>query len=333
MHDRGLDHELLMTSIVGKAFLLFLFSTSLNMAGQNSQLSSSESPQELPKTSMHLKVDHAGICSYQLEPMQQAFAGIGLQAQYGGAHATGGTHNALLGFDDGSYIELIAAQHPETMTGEDAEQWTSLKPDLARACFWAVDVDDIGNSVKQLREAGLKISDPKDGSRKKPDGTVLQWQTAVVNEGANGNILPFFIQDKTPRSARIQPSASVKGSELRGIEIVVIGVKSLKESIELYRRAFNLPEPAPGENSELGAKTAYFSGTPVILAQPLEKNSWLTAYLAKFGEGPIGFLLRTSDFARSKQRFALSGETAWYGRKLAWIDGLKLHGARLGVIE
>jgi catechol 2,3-dioxygenase-like lactoylglutathione lyase family enzyme len=282
---------------------------------------------------MHLKVDHAGICSYQLEPVQQAFADLGLKTEYGGAHATGGTHNALIGFDDGSYIELIAAQHPETLSGEDAAQWTSLKPDMARACFWAVDVDDIGSSVKEVRQGGLEISDPKDGSRKKPDGTVLQWQTAAVNEGSTGNILPFFIQDKTPRSARIQPSASVKGSELHGIEVVVIGVNDLQESIRLYRRAFNLPEPEIVENSEFGARMAYFSQSPVILAQPLDKSSWLTARLAKFGQGPIGLLLGTSDFARSKQRSSLSGETVWYGRKLSWIDGVKLHGARIGIIQ
>jgi hypothetical protein len=333
MHDGGLDNELLMTLTVGKSFLLFCLSATLSLVAQTSKPPSAESAEEHPKNSMHLKVDHAGICSYQLEPIQQAFADLGLKTEYGGAHATGGTHNALLGFDDGSYIELIAAQHPETMTGEDAEQWTSLKPDMARACFWAVDVDDIASSVKQLRHAGLKISDPKDGSRKKPDGTVLQWQTAAVNEGSIGNILPFFIQDKTPRSARIQPSGSVKGTELRGIQMVVIGVNSLKETIELYRGAFNLPEPEIAESTELGARTAYFSGTPVILAQALDKNSWLNAYMAKFGQGPIALLLGTRDFARSKQRFSLSAETVWYGHKLSWIDRVKLHGARVGVLE
>jgi hypothetical protein len=282
---------------------------------------------------MQLKVDHAGICSYQLEPMQQAFAAIGLKTEYGGAHATGGTHNALLGFDDGSYIELIAARDPETMRGEDTEQWTSLKPDMARACFWAVDVDDIGSSVQQLREAGLKIAGPQNGSRKKPDGTVLQWQTAAVNEGSSADILPFFIQDKTPRSARIQPSTSVKGGDLHGIEIVVLGVKDLDAGIALYRRAYGLPAPTLATDSQFGAKLAFFPGTPVLLASPVNETSWIKNQIAKFGEGPIALLLGTTNFSASRLRLKLSGETTWFDRKLAWIDLTKLHGARMGVIE
>jgi catechol 2,3-dioxygenase-like lactoylglutathione lyase family enzyme len=329
----GLIHELFMTSTLNLALLLLCLNTTLNGAAETSQSPSSNATHEHPNPSMQLKVDHAGICSYQLEPLQQAFADIGLKAEYGGAHATGGTHNALLGFDDGSYIELIAAQHPETMTGEDAEQWTSLKPDMARACFWAVDVEDIGSSVKELRQAGLDISGPKEGSRKKPDGTVLQWQTAAVNEGSSGNILPFFIQDKTPRTSRIQPSASVQGSDLRGIEIIVLGVKDLDRSLALYRRAFGLPAPTLATDSDFGAKLAFFPGTPVMLAARVNETSWIKTQIEKFGEGPIALLLGTRDFRVSQKRLKLSGENTWFGRKLAWIDAGKLHGARMGVIE
>ena len=322
-----------MTSILTRAVLLFCLSTTLNVAAQSLQSPASDAGSEHPKKSMQLKVDHAGICSYQLEPLQQAFAAIGLNTEYGGAHATGGTHNALLGFDDGSYIELIAALHPETMTGEDAKQWTSLKPDLARACFWAVDVDDIASAVKEFRKTGLQIFDPQAGSRKKPDGAVLQWQTAAVDEGPNKNIFPFFIQDKTPRSARIQPSPSVKGSDLRGIEIVVLGVKDLDASVALYRRAYRLPAPTLATDSGFGAKLAFFSGTPVLLAAPIDASSWIKAQIDQFDEGPIALLLGTRDFSGSSKRLKLSGDTTWFGRKLAWIDIAKMHGARIGVIE
>jgi len=285
------------------------------------------------KTAMKLKVDHAGVCGYQLESLQAVFTDVGLKAEYGGAHATGGTHNALLGFDDGSYIELIALQHPESASGEDAQQWTALKPDVARACFWATDEPDIQASVASLRQAGLEIADPKAGSRKKPDGSVLAWQTAAVDEGNGGNILPFLIQDKTPRSARIQPSTSVKGSDLRGIEVVVLGVKDLDASVALYRRAYGFAAPVTTTDSAFGAKMAYFSGSPVLLAAPLDGNSRMTAQLDKYVQGPIALLLGTKDFAGSKDRLKLSSETAWFGRKVAWFDANKLHGARLGVVE
>ncbi len=285
------------------------------------------------KTPVKLKVDHVGICGYRLEPLQQAFASVGLSAEYGGAHVTGGTHNALLGFDDGSYIELIAPQHPEGFSGGDALQWASLKPDAARPCFWAMDVPEITASVQTLRQAGFKMADPKAGSRKKPDGTTLEWETAAVDDGAGGDILPFFIQDKTPRSTRIQPSASVKGSDLTGVSIVVLGVKDLEASVALYRRAYGLPAPSVAMNPDFGAKMAYFSGTPVVLVAPVDSSSWIEGQIAKFGQGPVAVLLATADFASSKQERHLTGETDWFGRRLAWLDAEKLHGVRIGVVE
>jgi hypothetical protein len=286
---------------------------------------------------MSIKVDHAGICTYDLSVLQQGFADLGLRSEYGGAHAVGGTHNALLGFDDGSYIELIAPQHPETLSPTDAQEWTPLKPAKAQDCFWAVGSADIKTDVKRLQKAGIEIGDPVPGSRKKPDGTVLEWETARVKPEKGGDILPFLIEDKTPRSARIQPSASVEGTELAGIDIVVLGVKDLDASIALFRRAFGLPAPAIASDAALGAKLAYFPGTPVLLATPLatplNEKSCLATQLTEAGQGPIGLLLRTRNFAASRKRRQLSAETSWFGRKIAWFQAAKLHGAELGVVE
>lgn len=68
------------------------------------------------KPSMQLKVDHASVCGPDLEPMRQAFASVGLVTDYGGPHASV-THMALLGFEDGSYLELIAPQKPGVVEG------------------------------------------------------------------------------------------------------------------------------------------------------------------------------------------------------------------------
>jgi hypothetical protein len=290
------------------------------------------SAQESPSPTS-IKVDHAGICAYNLAVMQQAFADLGLRAEYGGVHANGGTQNALLGFNDGSYIELIAPQHPQTLSPSDAQDWRVLKPDKARDCFWAVGSADIKTEAARLQKSGIEISGPVPGSRKKPDGVVLEWETATIKPEKGGDILPFLIEDKTPRSARIQPSASVKGTELSGIDIVVLGVKELDASVALFRRAFGLPAPAIASDAAFGARMAYFPRTPVLLATPLNENSWLATQLNQAGQSPIGLLLRTQNFAASSKRFQLSGETSWFGRKIAWFDAAKFHGARLGVVE
>jgi hypothetical protein len=280
--------------------------------------------------SIPLKLDHVGICAYDLQSLQDAFASVGLSAEYGGAHATGGTHNALLGFDDGSYVELIALQKPGSVTDD---RWNSLKPGASYACFWAVHTDDLKAQVDAFRKAKLETSDPQPGGRKKPDGTVLQWQTAATPDDKGGDILPFAIQDVTPRSLRIQPSTSVKGSELTGIKRVVIAVNDLNAAIALYRRAYGLGEPQLATNQDFAAKLAYFPSTAVVLAFPLSKDSWLSEHVRQFGQGPVAVLLGAKNVKRAADRALLLGKTSWFGSEVSWFPPEKLQGVRLGVIS
>ena len=277
-----------------------------------------------------LKLDHVGICAYDLQSLQDAFASVGLRAEYGGAHATGGTHNALLGFDDGSYIELIALQKPGSVADD---RWNTSKPGTSHACFWAVHTDDLKSQVDAFRNAKLESSDPQPGSRKKPDGTVLQWQTAATPDDKGGDILPFAIQDITPRSSRIQPSTSVKGSELTGVTRVVIGVNDLSAAIALYRRAYGLGEPQLATNDKFEAKLAYFTGTAVVLASPVSKDSWLSEHLRQFGQGPVAVLLGAKSTKKVGDRTPLVGKTSWFGSEVLWFPPEKLEGVRLGVIS
>ena len=276
-----------------------------------------------------LKVDHGSVCGADLEAMQQAFAEGGLKTEYGGAHANGVTHMALLGFEDGSYLELIAPQRAGAVEGSD---WAKFMAANAGACAWAVAVADIGSEVARLKSSGVKVEGPFPGSRKRPDGTVLQWQTARVGSGTPGATLPFLIQDKTPRSLRVQPSASVEGSGLTGIAMVVLGVKDLDAAITLFRQAYGWLPPLQEEYKEFGAKMAHFPGTPVVLAAPLDKSSWLAERLKRFGESPVALMLGTQDFDSAVGRFKLSQQTAWFGRRVAWFNGKRLRGAKLGVV-
>ena len=72
---------------------------------------------------------------------------------------------------------------------------------------------------------------------------------------------------------------------------VVIAVRDLKASIQRYREAYGLPMPVQQEDAKFGAHLASFLGTPVVLAMPVNAQSWLTARLDKIGEGPCAFLL------------------------------------------
>lgn len=282
---------------------------------------------------MKITIDHVTLCGSNLEKMQQAFIDSGLAAMYGGPHANGVTHMSLIGFDDGSYLELIAPIQREAGSSGMTSGWMKLMQADAGACAWAVRTSGIQQEVERLRAAGIAVTAPETGGRKKVDGTTLRWQTASVGPGTAGSLLPFMIQDETPRELRVQPSPEIRKMGLTGVAIVVLGVRDLDAAIVSFRKAYGWDKPQIEEQKQFGAELAYFAGTPVILATPSGNGSWLSERLNRLGNSPVAFLLGTANINQASQRFSLVHADSWFGRRLAWIDETKLRGARMGVVE
>lgn len=301
-------------SVLGLCALAVALSLSTFTMGQN--------------VSVDLHVDHASVCGADLETMRQEFARVGLTTDYGGPHANGVTHMALLGFDDGSYLELIAPQKPGVVEGSG---WPTLMAGNAGPCAWAVGTNDIKQEVARLKALGIPVGEAKPGSRKRPDGMAVEWITADLGSSTPGAILPFIIQDQTPHAWRVQASASVKDSGLTGIDAVVIAVNNLDKAAELFQRAYGWPAPVPEDHYDFDAKLAWFPGQPVILAAPRNGHSVVAERLQKFGEGPIGYVLAAQNFDKAARRFHISYNITWYGQKFAWFDHKKLHGVRIGI--
>jgi hypothetical protein len=275
-----------------------------------------------------IKVDHITVCGADLTVLQDAFARLGLTADYGGPHASGGTHMAVIGLDDGSYIELVAPLKAGSATDSG---WSKLMLANAGACAWAVGSADIQKDVDALKVAALPVDGPFPGGRKRPDGRVLKWKTAALGTQQAGAMLPFMIQDSTPREWRVKPSASAAQMGLNNVAAVVLAVKDMDAAIALFRKAYGWPAPAREDHPEFGAKLAHFSGTPVMLATPLQADNWLWKRLLDLGDSPVAFLLSGPDFDKASAK-ANPAPNAWFGQKLAWFDAEELHGARVGVI-
>lgn len=282
-------------------------------------------PQE--SKSVVLDVDHVSICGSNLDSLRQDFSAVGLTPDIGGQHGNGITQMAIIGFDDASYIELIAPVKPGAPEGSE---WARFMSGDAVTCAWAVGTNVLLQEVDRLKKAGIPVKGPEHGSRKRPDGMSVEWMTADVGTGTPGSTLPFVIEDETPREWRVQTSASVKGAPVYGVENVVIGVNNLDASIALFRKAYGWAEPLIENQKDIG-KLAYFPGEPVILAAP-SGGGWLSEHLGKFGETPVAYLLGTRDFTAAAKKYRLSGNRLWFGQKVAWFDAGKLKGVRLGVI-
>jgi len=274
-----------------------------------------------------LELDHVSICGSNLDALRQAFTDVGMTPDLGGPHGNGITQMALIGFDDASYIELIAPVKPGVSAGSN---WAKFMADDAVACAWAVGTNVLLQEVDRLKKAGISVKAPERGSRKRPDGMSIEWMTADVGPGTPGSTLPFIIEDQTPRDWRVQTSASVKGAPVNGIENVVLGVNNLDASIALFRKAYGWAAPLIETQKDFG-KLAYFPGEPVILAASSGRG-WLAERLDKYGETPVAYLLSTRDFAAATKKYKLSGAKIWFGQKVAWFDAGKLKGVRLGAI-
>jgi hypothetical protein len=274
-------------------------------------------------------IDHVTIAGPSLAELEQDFANLGLKTDYGGLHSNGITHMALLGLADGSYIELISTLESGR---RETVFWGEHIAGKGGPCAWAVRVDDIAAEAARIAALGIPVSGPAYYNRHRPDGLMVEWNLAFLGSQGAGAKLPFLIQDKTPRYWRVQPSASVKGW-LTGVAQVILGVESLPEAINLFRRVYGWLQPPVMVNPVFGATLAHFATTPVILAAPLSAGNWLSARLTRFGESPCAYLLGSANFAEACQHYQLTPTTDWFGRRVAWFNLAEMSSQVLGLVE
>ena len=116
----------------------------------------------------------------------------GVHAIVGGSHPGAGTRNALLSLGTERYLEIIAPDPQQNSSPSALHKGLS---ELASPALisWAVHTRDITADANRLRKAGIAFDGPLDGSRKRPDGLLLQWKTLRLKDDRDGT-LPFFIQ-------------------------------------------------------------------------------------------------------------------------------------------
>ena len=116
----------------------------------------------------------------------------GVRAVFGGVHPGRGTQNALLSLGERRYLEIIAPDPAQPdVKNPLATGLHSLKE--PRLVGWAAHPGNLAAFAQRLKHAGVAFEGPTPGSRKRPDGRLLQWQTLGLADDASG-LLPFFIE-------------------------------------------------------------------------------------------------------------------------------------------
>jgi len=119
----------------------------------------------------------------------------GVRAAIGGVHPGRGTCNALLSLGGRRYLEIIAPDPGQKQVPEFAAPLLQLLKSLdqPRLVGWAAHTGDIPALAVKLHELGISFDGPRDGSRARPDGRLLKWETINLADDHQG-VLPFFIE-------------------------------------------------------------------------------------------------------------------------------------------
>jgi hypothetical protein len=160
------------------------------------------------------QIDHVVLAISDLaRGSAQLAAACGVEPVKGGQHPNRGTQNALLSAGSRVYLEVLAPQEAAELSAEYKELRTVAE---LRPVDWAVSTRDAAATVRTLKAAGFKVSEPEAGSRKTPQGKLLRWKTFGVT-GPELQLAPFFIEWD---AASPHPSTtSPQGCSLQSVEL------------------------------------------------------------------------------------------------------------------
>jgi catechol 2,3-dioxygenase-like lactoylglutathione lyase family enzyme len=151
---------------------------------------------------------------------------LGVRAAFGGVHPGRGTQNALLSLGERRYLEIIALDPAQP---DSKYPLAGYLKDIAEPHLvgWAAHPGDLKEFAKKLREAGVGFTGPTPGSRKRPDGRLLQWQTLNLRDDTG--LLPFFIEWSTDSP---HPSSDApQGCRLVHFELTSADPEELRKTV------------------------------------------------------------------------------------------------------
>jgi glyoxalase-like protein len=251
---------------------------------------------------VRVSFDHAVIFVTDLRRAAEDFAALGFQVVPGGVHTGGVTHNALIPFSDGTYVELLAPTARWKLValrllGTTLSRIVFPQPfvrrairrarageglvDFALACSPLSDIQDVAKAIGG-------VDGPARGGRIRPDGERISWTMAVPRSPA----LPFLIEDITPRHLRV-PRNIVHPNGASGVQIAGVVTASFASTVARYqtllgREPFETVAPIPRSR---GAEFR-LDNAAIRLVAPTGADHLLHKQLAR-GEGIYSLVLRS----------------------------------------
>lgn len=225
---------------------------------------------------------------------------LGFDVFSGGRHEHRGTHNALIRFGGGEYIELLSVYDPDraVRSGPNGRALAEFLHDreggLVGHCFATHDIEA---EASRMREAGLELVGPFEMRRERPNGRTLTWRLLVPVDIPWRRRWPFFIQWDDPIEKRL--AVEGVGAHLNGASMltgVAVGVCDLAKAMTLYSILFETEPLHRDDVAEVAVERATLDirGFTIDLLAPTSEGPVQKA-LEREGEGPLEVTVEVAD--------------------------------------
>ncbi len=247
-----------------------------------------------------MRLDHVVVRVSDLAQALADFSRAGFTVTAGGRHPAWNSENALVVFEDVSYLELIAFAPParsqarETrgecmarlrgagadLLGQRIGSWAAVTCGLVD---YALRPTDIDGALRDLRARGFTVQGPTPGSRERADGERVAWRMGVPASLD----LPFLCSDVTPPQLRMPEGAARRHANgARGVaELTLVNADPGRAAAALGGLLGQTPRADPS-----GGFTLHCVPCRLLLRAP--RTDAERAHLAERGAGPVAVSLQ-----------------------------------------
>jgi hypothetical protein len=266
-------------------------------------------------------IDHATLAGDDRRRLEAVATDLGFDPVYGGTHANGETEMSLVVFPDGSYLELIAPQEG----GNPPTRWAAHLDDALSPCAWALPAPDIDATAETAAANGVEVEGPVDGGRERTDGTAVRWRFAFLGPGEPGAVLPFLIDDETPREYRV-PEETVTEA-VGGLARTLVCVSDADPVVDRFDRALGATVERTVHDSTLDASVHLLDDAACALLEP--DSGPLLDRLERYGDCVCGFLFEEGTGVSADQ----VGTSDWGDATVTWVGPDGTPPGRFGVVS
>ena len=268
-----------------------------------------------------LYLDHVLIAVRDLDQAFHTFTDrLGLKVTPEGVHPGRGTHNRLVVFGP-EYLELISIY--DAGRGLFRPNMAEFLESREGLFIFAMGTRDVDGRAGDLRDRGIAVNNPVDGSRRAEDGSdAYSWRQAEIDARETPGSQTFLIQHNRSVEERYTepPEPATHAIGATGIHHIALAVRDADVAAARWAAAFGL---ATLSSERVGGREYRrvrldLANSFLDFVSPLGPGP-LSDFLARHGEAPYYLALKVEDLSAAVAYLAERGVPA--GDETADSDG------------